>query len=107
MAMGSTGTVNITPKMLTDAIGVIADYKTKTDGLHERLTETVNTLIPGSFSGSAADGYLYFYQNRIEPVIGSNLTSLITTLQDIAQGILESIPYEEGLDDQLGTGNRQ
>lgn len=107
MAMGSTGTVNITPEMMNNALNVIDEYKTTTNNLHTQLTETVNSLIPSSFSGSAADGFKVFYTNKIEPAVGDNLTQLITALHDIVEGTLKAIPDADGLDDQLGEGNKQ
>ena len=107
MAMGSTGTVNITPEMMRNALGVIEEYQTSTNGLHTQLTETVNSLIPGSFSGNAADGFKFFYTDKIEPAVGDNLTKLIKALHDIVQGTLEAIPDTDGLDDQLAEGNKK
>lgn len=106
MAMGSTGTVNITPEMLRNALSVIEDYQTKTNNLHTQLNDTVSTLIPGNFSGNAADGFKFFYDNKIEPVVGEGLTGLITALHDIVEGTLEAIPDTDGLDDQLADGNK-
>lgn len=107
MAMGSTGTVNITPEMMRNALSVIEEYQTKTNSLHTQLTDTVNALIPGSFSGNAADGFKTFYTDKIEPAVGDNLTKLIQALHDIVQGTLEAIPDTDGLDDQLGEENRK
>lgn len=107
MAMGSTGTVNITPEMLRNALNVIEEYQTKTTNLHNQLSDTVNTLIPADFSGSAADGFKDFYTNKIEPAVGEGLTQLIKALHDIVQGTLEAIPDTNGLDDQLGEENRK
>lgn len=107
MAMGSTGTVNITPEMMRNALSVIEEYQTKTEGYHTQLTDTVNELIPGNFSGNAADGFKYFYTEKIEPAVGDSLTKLITALHDIVQAILEAIPDTDGLDDQLAEGNKQ
>ena len=107
MAMGSTGTVNITPEMLRNALKVIEEYQTKTTNLHNQLSDTVNTLIPADFSGSAAEGFRDFYTNKIEPAVGEGLTQLITALHDIVQGTLEAIPDTNGLDDQLGEENRK
>ena len=55
MAMGSTGTVNITQKMMTDIMNAVSDYRGKAKSLQERLDSEVNGLIPGNFSGAAAD----------------------------------------------------
>lgn len=107
MAMGSTGTINITPEMMRNALSVIEEYQTKTNNLHTQLTNTVNTLIPNSFSGNAAEGFKYFYTNKIEPAVGDSLTKLITALQDMVQGTLEAIPDTDGLDDQLAEGNKK
>lgn len=107
MAMGSTGTVNITPEMMRNALSVIEEYQTKTNNLHEDLTKEVQSLIPGSFDGSAATGFKDFYTDTIEPVVTGELSKLLTALHDIVQGTLEAIPDTDGLDDQLGEGNRQ
>jgi len=106
MAMGSTGTVNITPEMMRNALNVIEEYKTKTNSLHTQLTDAVTSLIPGSFSGSAAEGYMAFFNSSIEPAVGEGLTNLLKALEDIVQGTLEAIPDTDGLDDQLGEGNK-
>ncbi len=107
MAMGTTGTVNITPEMMNNALSVIEEYKTKTNTLHTSLTDTVNSLIPTNFSGNAAEGFKFFYDDKIEPAIGDGLTQLITALHDIVQGTLEAIPDTDGLDDQLAEGNKK
>lgn len=107
MAMGSTGTVNITPEMMKQALDAIEEYQKQAVSLHDQLTETVNGLIPSSFSGSAADGFKVFYDTKIEPVVGEDLTKLLDALRDMCQGILDAIPGGNGIDEQLGTGNRQ
>lgn len=107
MAMGSTGTVNITPEMMKNALSVIENYQTTTDNLHKQLDDLVGALIPANFSGNAADGFKYFYDSKIEPAIGKGLTDLITALHDIMQGTLEAIPDAEGLDDQLAEENKK
>lgn len=107
MAMGTTGTVNITPEMMRNALSVIEEFKTKTNNLHTQLTETVNTLVANDFTGNASDGFKYFYENKIEPAAGDGLTKLITALHDIVQGTLEAIPDTDGLDDNLGDGNKK
>lgn len=107
MAMGSTGTVNITPEMMRNALSVIEEYRTNTQNYYTQLNDTVTALIPANFSGSAAEGFNEFYTNRIEPTTGESLTKLITVLHDIVQGTLEAIPDTDGLDDQLGDGNRK
>ena len=91
MAMGSTGTVNITPEMMTNAMSIIDEYRAETGNLYTRLSDEVAGLIPANFSGSAAEG----------------LTKLLDALYQICEGILKAIPAENGLDDQLGEGNRK
>ena len=108
MAMGSTGTVNITPKMMKDALSAITEYRETASSLEKQLTETVTSLVASDFTGSAAEGFKYFYDNKITPIIGEDLKTLIDALEDIAQGTLDAIPADEqGLDDKLGAGNKQ
>ena len=54
MAMGSTGTINITPEMMTNAMSIIDEYRTQTGNLYTSLSDEVAGLIPANFSGSAA-----------------------------------------------------
>lgn len=107
MAMGSTGTVNITQKMMTDIKDAVADYRGKAKSLQDRLDSEVNGLIPGNFSGAAADGFKDFYTKNIVPANGEGLENLLKAIDDIAQGALDAIPGGNGLDDQLAEGNRQ
>lgn len=107
MAMGSTGTVNISVKMLTDIKEAVSDYREKTNTLKEQLDSEVNGLIGNSFVGEAANGFRDFYNNNIVPANGEGLTKLLKAIDDIAQGALDAIPGGNGLDDQLAEGNRQ
>ena len=107
MAMGTTGTVNITPEMMKNALSVIDDYRTQTTNLHTQLSDEVANLIPSSFSGNASIGFKAFYTDKIEPAVGEGLTQLLDALRDICQGTLDAIPETDGLDDQLGEGNKK
>lgn len=107
MAMGSTGTVNMTPEMLRRALEVIDGYRSTADSLHTQLDDTVGTLLSTSFSGSAAEGFKHFYGTSIQPAIGEGLTKLLDALQQIIEETLKAIPDANGLDDQLGEGNKQ
>ncbi len=107
MAMGSKGIVNITPEMMTNALKAIEDYREQSTNLHSQLSNEVTTLYPGNFSGSAADGFNTFYTEKIEPAVGTGLTQLLDALRDICQGTLDAIPNTDGLDDQLGEGNKK
>jgi uncharacterized protein YukE len=107
MAMGSTGTVNITPEMMKNALNVIEEYRTQSTALYDQLSNEVANLVPGNFSGSAADGFKTFYTEKIEPAVGTGLTQLLDALRDICQGTLDAIPNTDGLDDQLGEGNKK
>lgn len=107
MAMGSTGTVNITQKMMTDIKDAVADYRAKAKTLQEQLDGEVTKLIPGSFSGAAASGFETFYTKNIVPANGEGLEQLLKAIDDIAQGALEALPGGNGLDDQLAEGNQQ
>lgn len=107
MAMGSTGTVNITQKMMTDIMNAVSDYRGKAKALQERLDSEVKSLIPGNFSGAAAQGFEDFYKNNIATANGEGLANLLKAIDDIAQSTLDAIPGGSGLDDQLADGNRQ
>ncbi len=105
MAMGSTGTVNITPEMMRNALSAIEEYRTTTQNIHTKLDATFAELYPGNFSGSAAEGFKAFNENKIQPLIGEGLTKMLEALQSICEGTLAAIPDTDGLDDQLGSEN--
>lgn len=111
MAMGTTGTVNITPEMISAAKSAVEEYESTVQGLYSRLDTVVSNLIPGSFSGSAANGFQTFYTNQIMPVVNTSdqnsaIMGIIKLLKDILDGIDKAIPKDtDGLDDQLGTQN--
>ena len=107
MAMGSTGTININPEMMTNAMSIIDEYRTQTGNLYTSLSDEVAGLIPANFSGSAAEGFQFFYTDKIEPATGEGLTKLLDALYQICEGTLKAIPADNGLDDQLGEGNRK
>lgn len=107
MAMGTTGTVNITQKMMTDIKDAVSEYRSKAQANSDKLDGEVNGLIPANFSGAAAEGYKAFYDKNIVPATGEGLTNLLKAIDDIAQGALDAIPGGNGLDDQLAEGNNQ
>lgn len=106
MSMGSTGTVNITPEMLRNALNAISDYETKTNSIKTKLNNTCSELLtPSNFSGSAADGFRSFNDNKIQPLVNEGLKGIIDALKSMCEGILSAIPDSDGLDDQLGNEN--
>lgn len=107
MAMGSTGTVNISVKMMTDIKQAVSDYREKADELAQQLDDEVKGLIGTGFVGEAANGFRDFYNNNIIPANGDGLKKLLDAIDEIAQGALDAIPGGNGLDDQLAEGNRQ
>ena len=107
MAMGNTGTVNITPEMMRNALDAIEEYRSTTTALHQGLETTVTGLIPSNFSGSAADGFSNFFTNKITPVTSDGLTSLLDALRDICQGTLDALPEANGVDEQLAAENNK
>ena len=42
MAMGSTGTVNVTPEMINSAISAIEEYETTVKSLYSNLESTMS-----------------------------------------------------------------
>ena len=111
MAMGNTGTVNVTPEMINNAKDAIQEYKDTVKTLYSQLEDTMSALIPGNFSGSAADGFKYFYDNNIKSVANtdvndSGVMQIITLMNNIVDGISEAIPAERGVDESLATEKR-
>lgn len=107
MAMGQTGTINISVKMMDDVKTAVSDYRTKTNTLKEQLHSEVTGLVGVSFVGEAANGFSEFYDKNILPAVGDGLANLLKAIDDIAQGTSDAIPGSDGLDDQLADGNRQ
>lgn len=113
MAMGETGTVNVTPEMINNAKNAIQEYQDTVKNLYSQIEDTMTALIPGSFSGSAADGfYDHFYDKNIRPVANtedsnSGVMQIITLLNNIVDGISEAIPAEQGVDESLAAENRK
>lgn len=107
MAMGSTGTVNISAKMMDDIIQAVSEYRTTTTTLKTNLESEINGLVGTGFVGAAANGFKAFYTNNIEPVNGEGLTNLLKAIDDIANATKNALPGTQGLDDQLGEGNSQ
>lgn len=108
MAMGNTGTVNISAKMMTDVKEAVSDYRSKAASLKGQLESEINGLVGSSFVGEAATAFKDgFYTKNILPVIGEGLENLLKAIDDIAENILNSIPGGQGIDEQLAEGNRQ
>ena len=87
--MGKTGTVNIFPEMMDEAIKAIKDYRTiafgdtdgnGSDGLYGTVKKEVETLTSSDFTGSASKGFVNFYTNNIEPATGSSLKGALETV---------------------------
>lgn len=112
MAMGSTGTVNVTPEMINNAKDAIQEYQDTVKTLYSQLEDTMSALIPGNFSGSAAEGFNDFYDKNIRAVAStddkeSGVMQIITLMNNIVDGISEAIPAEQGVDESLATENRK
>ena len=103
MAMGNTGTVNVTPEMINNAKDAIQEYKDTVKTLYSQLEDTMS---------AAADGFKYFYDNNIKSVANtdvndSGVMQIITLMNNIVDGISEAIPAERGVDESLATENRK
>lgn len=107
MAMGTTGTINISVKMMDDIKTAVSEYRTTTNALKDQLESEVNGLVGVSFVGEAANGFKDFYNKNIVPANGEGLKSLLDAIDQIADGAKNAIPGGDGLDDQLAEGNRQ
>ena len=60
MAMGSTGTVNITPEMMRNAMSIIEEYRTQTGNLYTQLSEEVYRADSGEFQRECGRGIPVF-----------------------------------------------
>lgn len=109
MAMGSTGTVNMTAKMLADIVQAVEEYRAKASGYAAELDSTVTGLIPSSFEGAAANGFKAFYDKTFtaEDGVNKGIENLLNTMKQMAEETSKAIPGSNGLDDQLGEGNNQ
>lgn len=101
MAMGSTGTVNMSAQMFKDITTAVEEYEKTAATLKKNLESEINGLVGKDFVGAAADGFKAFYESNIEPANGDGLTKLMTAIKEIADAALKAIPGEDGLDDQL------
>lgn len=107
MAMGSTGTVNLSAKMFDDIKEAVSNYRTTTTALKSELEGVIDGLVGTDFVGAAADGFKAFYTGSIDPVNGEGLTQLLNAIDQIADAAKSAIPGANGLDDQLAEGNNQ
>lgn len=107
MSMGSTGTVNISAKMMEDIKAAVSTYRATAKTLQDNLDGEVNGLVGVNFVGAAADGFKSFYNKNIVPANGEGLEKLLKAIDDIADATLKAIPGAGGLDDQLSEGNNQ
>lgn len=111
MAMGSTGTVNVTPEMIKSALSAINQYEATVKSLYSKLESTMSELIPGNFSGNAAQGFRQFFDDNIAKLADTNdesagVSQIIKLLREIVNGISDAIPEDDkGLDDQLAAEN--
>ena len=84
--MGKTGTVNITPEMMDEAIKAIQAYRTTafgaadgngSDGLYGTVKKEVETLTASDFTGSASKGFVNFYA-RVSNLLYQILKALMS-----------------------------
>lgn len=104
--MGSTGTVNVTPEMLQSALDAVSEYREAVSGYAKDLESIVSNLIPGSFSGSAAEGFMAFYTEKVVPLTDDNIFKLLDGIDSMLNGIKSAIPDADGVDEALGEGNK-
>ena len=107
MSRGSTGTVNISAKMMDDIKQAVDEYRNTAKGLQDRLDQEVNGLVDKDFVGAAANGFKAFYTKNIQPANGEGLTKLLEAIDNIADSVKNALPGANGLDDQLAEGNNQ
>ena len=60
MAMGSTGTVNVTPEMIRSALSAINQYETTVKSLYSKLDSRVGTVDAYGLLSEHSNEYTYF-----------------------------------------------
>ncbi len=111
MGMGSTGTINMAGSMLDAVKTAIEEYMSTISGLNAELSGIIDGLIPGDFSGSAAESFQKFYTEtiltqNIDTANDSSLKKMMDSLSELCDSIKKSIPGEEdGVDEQLAGAN--
>lgn len=98
----------LTHATIAQAIEKVDEYIASTQGIYSQLDSIINSLIPANFSGDAADGYKYFYTERVVPAVTENLNDPNRSLMASIRKILESIQTQllDTIDPQLGENNR-
>ena len=99
--MGSTGTINVSPEMMQAVLTAVGDCRTTFTSLNSRLEGIMTGLIPGNFSGSAANSVKAFYENKIKEATVTSAENIFSILEKVANGINSAIPLEEGVDEKI------
>ena len=108
MAMGSTGTIEVSPEMIKNALDAISEYRKAAMAENQNLSDTVSGIVGSSFVGSAATAFQSFYTGKIaESLFEEGLTPMLDGLEQMCNGILSGIPDASGVDEQLASGNNQ
>ena len=98
----------LTSAIVESAKASVDTYISSIESLNGELEQIINTLTSSNFNGEAAEGYKYFYTNKVLPAITENLTqqgnsltaSIKTMLDNIQQQLLNTV------DPQLADFNR-
>lgn len=94
--------------MIQNAQSAVDNYISQVNGLNDELEGVINSLIPASFEGDAADGYKEFYNSKIVPAIKDNLVEASNSLTASIKTMLEDIQTQllNTVDPQMGEQNR-
>lgn len=107
MAMGSSGTIDVSPEMIKNAIDAIEEYRKAANEQNGTLSETVSGIVGSSFVGSAATAFQGFYTNKISKLFEDDLAKMLDALRQMCEGIQSAIPDAQGVDEQLAAGINQ
>ena len=98
----------LTHAIIENAKGTVDSYVVSTNSLFQEIEGIISTLVASNFNGDAADGYKYFYTEKVIPALTQNLTDPNGSLTASIKGMLDSIEQQllNTVDPQLGDVNR-
>ena len=98
----------LTSTIVKNAKAAVDSYVDAANNLSTKLEEIITTLVSSNFKGDAADGYKFFYDNKVVPALTTNLTAKEKSLMSNVKAMLDSIEEQmlNKVDPELGNVNR-
>lgn len=101
-------TTQISTDVIQEAISAVTTLEGELQELYSKLESTLNELTGSDFIGDAADGYMEFFQSKVQPALKDNLFDGDDSLTGAIKKILQNIQKQliESVDPTLGSNNR-